>query len=76
MVPTMTSLVRLRILTFAALKEKLRVLSYEWRESQQQVTNMKYHNEIERRKTFAIISHPDTGKIASTFIAFLIIPSA
>jgi hypothetical protein len=23
---------------------------------------MKYHNEIERRKTFAIISHPDAGK--------------
>src|SRR5690349_10766330 len=27
---------------------------------------MKYHNEIERRKTFAIISHPDAGKTTLT----------
>ena len=29
-------------------------------------TFMKYHNEIERRKTFAIISHPDAGKTTLT----------
>src|SRR5258705_12669008 len=28
--------------------------------------SMKYHNEIERRKTFAIISHPDAGKTTLT----------
>lgn len=28
--------------------------------------NMKYQNEIERRKTFAIISHPDAGKTTLT----------
>ena len=27
---------------------------------------MKYHNEIQRRKTFAIISHPDAGKTTLT----------
>ncbi|MEI9947338.1 MAG: peptide chain release factor 3 [Chitinophagaceae bacterium] len=27
---------------------------------------MKYHNEIERRRTFAIISHPDAGKTTLT----------
>jgi len=27
---------------------------------------MKYHNEIARRKTFAIISHPDAGKTTLT----------
>jgi len=31
---------------------------------------MKYHNEIERRKTFAIISHPDAGKLAITCYCF------
>ena len=36
---------------------------------------MKYHNEIERRKTFAIISHPDAGKITLRPIAFLVSPS-
>ncbi len=28
--------------------------------------NMKYHNEIQRRRTFAIISHPDAGKTTLT----------
>src|ERR1700743_3349051 len=28
--------------------------------------NMKYHNEIHKRKTFAIISHPDAGKTTLT----------
>ncbi len=27
---------------------------------------MKYHNEIQRRRTFAIISHPDAGKTTLT----------
>jgi len=30
------------------------------------VNHMKYHNEIQRRRTFAIISHPDAGKTTLT----------
>lgn len=31
-----------------------------------QIEYMKYQNEIEKRRTFAIISHPDAGKTTLT----------